>query len=119
MKKFTLSLIMITSVFYSFSQIGTYLVTTQESTCPTSPMSFIYSVIITDPNGLTTVQVLPHAINDAVNYNIQFNQIVSSIYNLGYHLVPIQFDGHMVPTTGVPICTQVMKYYLFAPCCAP
>jgi hypothetical protein len=114
MKKFTLSLIMFISVFYSYSQTGTYLVTFKADMASGTNT---YSIIITDPTGLTTVQILADPIYDAVNHNTQVNQIYSNIYNLGYHLVPYTTDSYS--NTDINAVIHVVKTQLFAPCCAP
>ncbi len=116
MKKFTLSLIMFISVFYSYSQTGTYTVSLKYTYC-SSPISYSYSAIISDPTGNTTVQVLPDAINDDLNYGTQWNLIMSNITNQGYHLVSDQV-GHPIGT-ALNGCYNTYWQYLFSPCCTP
>ena len=113
MKKFILSIGILIAVFYSYSQTGTYMVTLKWEIC--SPTSN-YSAIITDPTGNTTVQVLPDANNDAVNYNTQLNIILSNITTLGYHLTSQMVHPGGINTAG---CSNNFSLYLFSPCCAP
>lgn len=116
MKKFTLSLIMFISVFYSYSQSGTYLVALKYKVCG-SPLTNTFSAIITDPAGNTTLQVLPDAINDDLNYGTQLNQIFSNITIQGF-LVKTEVI-HPSIITDLNGCVSDYRQYLFAPCCAP
>ena len=116
MKKFILSIGILIAVFYSYSQTGTYTVSLKYSICPTSPITYIYSAIITDPTGNTTLQVLPDATLDELNYSTQWNLIMSNITNQGYQVITGQVHPQGTDLNG---CSIIYWQYLFSPCCAP
>ena len=109
---------MLIAVFYSYSQTGTYMVSLKTTTCySSSPITYFYSAIISDPTGNTTTQVLPHALNDDINYHTQINLIFSNITTQGYHLAPVQVN--YPAGLNAAGCTNTYANLLFAPCCAP
>jgi hypothetical protein len=117
MKKYLFSIFMIISAFCCYSQTGTYLVSIKRDLPPVTNGTSIYSIIVTDPTGTTTVQVLPDPIYDVVNHSTQLNQIYTNIYNQGYHLVPMTVMSNS--STEANQYVHVVSSQLFAPCCAP
>ena len=71
--------------FNSLSQSGMYIVT-EKFDGLVSAATFD-SVLVTNPQGITSAQVIPHISQNTISHNSSLNLIFNNIVQLGYRMV--------------------------------
>jgi hypothetical protein len=69
----------------SFSQSGMYIVTERFDGLAGAPT--FDSVLVTNPQGITSVQVIPHINQNSIGHNSSLNLIFNNLVQLGYRMV--------------------------------